>query len=339
MIRKIIIAISGLITVLALLFMLIATFGVAPKLQTIWVTTAMTTMNHQWLATAFVPEETINRIMEENRVDDSGYKSEIIEFVTPAEDDATSETSEEDTMDSYEREGYEKLESGVYLKEVKGSTWRGNVMLVQDPKRIRMIDTDSQFEKGTTIKKMTGKSGAIAGINAGGFNDGPNYDSNGGVPVGLLIKDGLIINPQTITDEIFSMIGINEDGVLILKKTTAIWAMNSRIKQAVTFAPFLIVNGEKTIKSGTGGWGIAPRTAMGQRPTGEMLFLVIDGRQPTWSIGVDLKVLQDTLYDEGCINAAMLDGGSSTVMVYKGEFVNRPSLGKERFVNNCWGVF
>ena len=69
-----------------------------------------------------------------------------------------------------------------------------------------------------------------------------------------------------------------------------------------------------------------------------MIFLVIDGRQPTWSIGVDIKVVQDVLLQEGCSNAALLDGGSSTVMIYNQEFMNRPSLGYERWINNCWAV-
>ena len=48
--------------------------------------------------------------------------------------------------------------------------------------------------------------------------------------------------------------------------------------------------------------------------------------------------LQETLLAEGCHNAAMMDGGSSTVMIYNDKFVNKPSLGFERYINNCWVV-
>ena len=34
------------------------------------------------------------------------------------------------------------------------------------------------------------------------------------------------------------------------------------------------------ITHGDGGWGVGPRTAIGQRKDGTVLFLVIDGRQP-----------------------------------------------------------
>lgn len=327
---------------LSFIFIGIVSFGMNEHLQMLWVTTAMTTNSHKWLATSFVPQKVIDQIMEETKIDDSGYESEIFEFQKPDKIHVNYYAHYEDIRDDrddYEKEGYEILQEGLYLKEVSGDLWRGKIMLVTDPRKIKILDTPKQYEAGTTLRKMSESAGAIAAVNAGGFIDGPNYDSNGGIPAGLLIKNGVVISPRTITDEVHSMIGLNRDGVLVLRKTDAIWAMNNGIEQAVTFAPFLIVNGERTIKSGTGGWGIAPRTAIGQRPSGELLFLVIDGRQPTWSIGSDLRDLQDVLYDEGCVNAAMLDGGSSTVMIYKGEFVNRPSLGKERFVNNAWGIF
>ena len=50
-------------------FYILIGLGVSPKLQTIWVTTAMTTLNHKWLATSFVPGKKISQIMKENYVD------------------------------------------------------------------------------------------------------------------------------------------------------------------------------------------------------------------------------------------------------------------------------
>lgn len=348
---KILIILVLLAAVGMLLFYLLIGVGLSPKLQTLWVTTAMTTMSHKWLATSIVSEEKIEKIMKENLVDDSGYESEIIilnknKIDSPIESGEISVNindilvGELDYMqsNSYENEGYTKLESGLYLKEVSGTGWRGYVMLVQNPQRVSLVDTPKQFVEGWTVKKMVESVGGIAGINGGGFNDGPNYDSNGGSPAGLIIKDGVLINPKKYDNATYSMIGLNEDGVLVLKKTTAQWAIENGIKHAVSFNPYIIVNGEGVIKNGTGGWGIAPRTAIGQRVTGELLFLVIDGRQPTWSLGVDLKAVQDTLLSENCINAAMLDGGSSTVMVYNDEFVNKPSLGHERYINNSWVI-
>lgn len=345
----------GIAGILAFTILIVA--GASPKLQTTWVCTAMTTMNHKYLATLFIPEDTINAILEANRVDDSQHDSIILSFhkkettapetesqetesteTKPAETEPP-ETEPAETEPDYLAEGYEELESGLYLKEVSGSGWRGYVMLIADPMRVKLVDTSKQYTCGENVKTMVQNSGAVAGINGGGFQDGVNYDSNGGMPAGLLIEDSQLVYPYQADDNIvYNMIGITDEGALVLRHCTSQWALDNNIVSAVTFQPFLVVNGEGMIKNGTGGWGIAPRTAIGQRETGEFLFLVIDGRQVDWSLGCDLDVLQDVMLEEGAINAAMLDGGSSTAMVYKGDYINRPSLGHERWINNSFVV-
>ena len=72
--------------------------------------------------------------------------------------------------------------------------------------------------------------------------------------------------------------------------------------------------------AGTGG-GLNPRTAIGQRADGAVLLLVIDGRQ-SHSLGATYKDCQQVMLDYGAVNAANLDGGSSTLMIYEGEHVN-----------------
>ena len=311
-------------------YVLIMSGWVRPT-QDLWVTTAMTTLNHKWLATAFIDEDKIAHIMERTQVDDSGYQTSTNLVDIPQK--APLEKGDS-YIDPYIEEGYEELEDGIYLKNVSGGTWKGKLMLITDPSRVSLAQTRYQFERGDLVKTMVATHGARAGINAGGFVDGPNYDSNGGTPAGLLIVDNKLIQSNGNTKH--SVIGFNQDNVLVLGKMTKQEALNANLRDAVDFRPFLIVNGETTIKEGTGGWGIAPRTAIGQRQTGEVLFLCIDGRQPGYSIGVDLDVLQNTLLDEKCINAAMLDGGSSTVMYYNDDYVNKPSLGHERYINNAW---
>lgn len=314
--------------------------GLVPATQELWVTTAMTTLSHKWLATSFIDEDVINRIMEENAVDDTGHTTNP-ELVTGdkgelvIDEDAEEEIEE---VDQYLTEGYELLEEGIYIKEVSGTGWKGKLLLVEDPSRVDLVQTRHQWTRGDLIKTLVPHHNARVGINAGGFVDGPNYDSNGGTPAGLLIVDGEVINSSGSYKH--SVIGINEDNVLVLGKMTEQEAVDANLRSAVDFRPFLIVNGEPMMKGDEqGGWGLAPRTAIGQRPTGEMLFLVIDGRQPTHSIGVDLRVLQDILMEEGAINAAMLDGGSSSVMYHADQgYLNRPSLGHERYINNCWIV-
>ncbi len=341
-----------------LMFYILIIAGASEKLQTLWVCTAMKTMDHQYLATLFIPEETINTIMDANRVDDSQHDSIILNFnkqenkpaeTTPADTPEPDQSGKDEkpseqkpavpTEPDYISEGYEQLEEGVFLKAVSGSGWKGYVMLIDDPMRVKLVDTSKQYTCGENVMTMVEQSGAVAGINGGGFQDGANYDSNGGMPAGLLIEDRQLIYPYHADNTtIYNMIGINGNGALVLRHCTSQWALDNDIVSAVTFQPFLVVNGEGLIKNGTGGWGLAPRTAIGQRETGEILFLVVDGRQVDWSIGCDLDVLQEVMLAEKAFNAAMLDGGSSTAMVHGSTYINRPSLGHERWINNAFVV-
>lgn len=349
-IKIILITVAAVMLIAVLSFYVLIVCGASKKLQTLWVCTAMTTMNHKHLATWFIPDEKIEEILNANRVDDSGLDSKLINFkkrehvfekkhlVQVLINNDKHHYSVPKDFKLYIAEGYTKLEDGIYLKEIEKSTYHAFVMLVEDPMRVKLVDTARQYDEGQTVKRMVTSANAIAGLNGGGFIDGPNYDSNGGYPAGLVIENSELVSPIEIDDTEYNMIGINDSGVLVLRHCTAEWALDNNIVSAVSFYPFIVVNGEGTIKNGTGGWGIAPRTAIGQRATGEFLFLVVDGRQVGWSLGCDLNVIQDIMLDEGAENAALLDGGSSTVLFYNGDYINRPSLGHERLINNCFVV-
>lgn len=61
-----------------------------------------------------------------------------------------------------------------------------------------------------------------------------------------------------------------------------------------------------------------PRTAAGVTPDGQtLILLVIDGRQPTHSIGATLPELADLMIGLGAHNAINLDGGGSSSFIYR----------------------
>ena len=69
---------------------------------------------------------------------------------------------------------------------------------------------------------------------------------------------------------------------------------------------------------------IHPRTAAGYRNSGELVLLVVDGRQVD-SRGVDLQELAILMRDLGCVEAINLDGGGASAMVVDGKLLNRPA--------------
>lgn len=75
-----------------------------------------------------------------------------------------------------------------------------------------------------------------------------------------------------------------------------------------------------------------PRTLVGIREDQHLIFVVVDGRQQGYSIGVSGFNAAELMLSYGCVDAAYFDGGSSSTMVYNGQVVNRPSGGEERKV-------
>lgn len=80
--------------------------------------------------------------------------------------------------------------------------------------------------------------------------------------------------------------------------------------------------------------GRAPRTALGIGAKGEVIWMVVDGRQ-TSSRGVTLWELAQLMKEKGAVEAMNFDGGGSSVMVIQNQVVNQPSDGRERPVSNA----
>lgn len=79
-----------------------------------------------------------------------------------------------------------------------------------------------------------------------------------------------------------------------------------------------------------------PRTAVGLRADGTWVFVVVDGRQPELSVGMNLKELSQLLLSLDCIDALNLDGGGSSTLYYQGKVVNSPSdAAKDRPVSDA----
>jgi len=145
------------------------------------------------------------------------------------------------------------------------------------------------------------------------------------MPWGVVIKNGQLVwysAKGEFRDSI--IIGFDQDHKLQFGKMTPQEALDRGIQEGLSFRPALIMDGKRVPLSGTGG-GLNPRTAIGQRKDGAVLMLVVDGRQPD-SIGASFKDLQDVMLAYGAVNAANLDGGSSSTLVYNGEILNNISM-------------
>lgn len=280
------------------------------------VTTAMTTMKHQYFATLFLSKEKIDEILAKNR------PQENIEDQSLSAINVGSGISAEDM-------------NGIELKDVSNDSYTGKLLIINDPSRVKLVSSPRLGTSGATTSQIVAENDAVAGINAGGFQD--DALGTGGKPAGLVIEDGQL--RTTNTGASYSLVGMDKDNKMVVSNSmTYSKCQQLNLRCAVSFGPVIIINGNATIKSGTGGWGMQPRTAIAQRKDGAILMLVIDGRQKG-SLGATLRQVQDILLDNGAYNAFNLDGGASTTMVYNGNVVNSPSdiLG-ERYVPNAFIV-
>ncbi len=303
----------GIIGIIAVLVLL---YGPYNGFRDWLVTTAMTTMTHQYFATWFYDEEVINSVLGKNKVVESNETTDISQIDT--DDNKTTEYANE-----YERQILERDEKNNDYKiiNITGKGYSGYLVAVYDPSRVKTVVTSKLGVTGQYVTTMARNNDALIAINGGGFND-PNYNSTGGSPLGITVVNGKYVTSDSYKGA-GGIIGFTEDDKFVLGKMTITEAKKMKIRDAVTFGPFLIVNGKSSEVLGNGGWGTAPRTAIGQRKDGIVLFLVLDGRTAT-KPGADMDDLIEVMERYGAYNAANLDGGTSSVLVVGDTIVNDP---------------
>lgn len=223
-------------------------------------------------------------------------------------------------------------DSSIEVQDYHSSTFSAKIMLVHDPKRIKVAVTKYKGDVGETVSEMVADNHAVAGINGGSFSD-TGYRGTGGIPLGNTIQDGKIISSGGPAPTI----GFTNNGVLVVGTFTQKQLIDENVTQAVTFGPVLVKDGEGIIK-GDGGWGYAPRSAIGQRQDGTVIMIVTDGRMihgPD-NLGASMKDLMNLMLQYGAVNAANLDGGSSTTMVKDGVLLNQPTdvLGERKIATS-----
>jgi len=282
------------------------------------ITTAMRSMNHQYLATWFYSDKTIQECLDKNRVVEvSGHTDEnAIEIVNYEEEEEITYANE------YERQILEKSKKNNDYKIIKidgGRKFTGYMAVIYDPSRVEVATSAYIGSSGQYLTEISKKNNALVAINAGGFRD-ENYQGTGSTPLGITINKNKTIANATYGN----IIGFNNEHKLILGKYSSSQAKSKGIRDCVSFEPYLIMNGEKSQIYGNGGWGTAPRTAIGQRADGIVLFLVLDGNR-TLGQGATIKDLIDIFDRYGAINASNLDGGTSTSMTVKSKTINDPT--------------
>ena len=302
--------------------------------KTFWIPTAMTTMSHKYLAYTLYNEETVNKIMSENYIEQSNEDVNLDEIVIGSTSEKTHYTNK------YEKELFTKDEGNDVYKTIRivESKYKAWLIGIYDPSDVELAVSSKLGKAGQSVNTLVKNNNGLVGINGGGFEDLDGW-GNGSIPYGAIIKDGKLIWNHSGGSG--GLIGFTKEHKMYLTTKTPSEAIADGMQDAVDFGPFLIVNGKTSKIHGDGGWGTAPRSVIAQRKDGVVLFLIIEGRLPGYSIGATMNDVIDVLLRYKAYNAANLDGGASSTMSIEGKLWNRPSAGGEyggRTVSNAWIV-
>lgn len=272
--------------------------GPSPTARDLLVTTMMETSALKFIPHIYFTSAEVDEILARNSVVDSGEVTESVDFV-----------EKEDALPK----------DTIELIDVTGPTFKGKMLIVHDPSRVKLAVAPvfSNDAYGVRVEEFAEREGAVAAINGGGFADEGGV-GKGGMPLGLVIKDGKLLAGSTSGS--YSLVGFDSEDHLIVGTMTGQECIDRGIRDGVSFGPAFIINGNAQDVAGSGG-GLNPRTVLGQREDGAVLMLVIDGRQ-AHSIGATYKDCIDVMLEYGAVNAANLDGGSSSMLVYEGEVKN-----------------
>lgn len=341
------------------------------KWRTIYIETAMSTMTHQWLATAFLPSSVVEEAMrgveaqfEENLI----ASSEIAETIPQEPPEEPSETPEEQArreftalfpeidMDTLPADitwedlpalQAERLEgvrtaagdkvwaidvpNRLLICTVAGDGYQGKLAIVKDSSQV-MLARNTRPDRGQTVTELCQANGAVLGVNASGFHD-PEGAGNGKTPVGFVLSEGHYSG--TAMKGRYQIAGFDlEDNF-----RTGYGLDVKEMRDAVQFYPIIVLNGENNT-DGTFGMGIQPRTVIGQTADKTTLLLVIDGRRVGHSLGTTMSECAEILIRYGCWTAMNMDGGSSSSMTYNGRMITKTSssMTQGRYLPDAWVV-
>lgn len=306
------------------------------------ITTAMTTMSHQYLATWFYNDYDVNMVLANNNVIEveEDTNTDLINF-------SKLDFEKKTFANKYEQEILTKDPNNDNYKiiDIKEKNFKGKMAVIYNPAKVKVgvskgLGTNIKSSYGQFITQIAKNYNAVIAVNGSGFLD-PDWNSTGGVPYGITISNGKVVANNVKGRVGGGIVGFTKDNKLVLTRATAQQALKMGIRDCVEHGPFLIVNGKSSYINGNGGWGQAPRTVIGQRADGIVLLLVIDGRQ-AGSVGADMGDLTRVMLNYGAINAANMDGGTSSAMELNGQIITHPRNGnfaeKTRPVPNAWIV-
>ena len=320
----VILAAAALVLVMNMIFN-----GPSPAAQEVLTMSLIEASATKWVPALFIGEE---RVAEIRTSVDQELPQEVSSSTKVVIQKANAITGNSDEWANYP--------DGIRIERVAGDTYNAHVMIVRDPSTVYMGTSTEKYSTAIPGKRITemmdATPDAVAAINAGAFFDNGTSDSSvGSYPLGLVVSNGNTVWESGQQPGLQGFAGFNNENILVVsqKNLTKKEAEALNIRDGCCFGPVLLMDGEVNLEAYNNNSGFNPRTAIGQRADGAVIFVCIDGRQVASPGGTYADII-NIMVEFGAVNACNMDGGSSSVMMYRDERGLFGDAGAVTMINN-----
>ncbi|MQN01272.1 MAG: phosphodiester glycosidase family protein [Lachnospiraceae bacterium] len=361
-VRNVIVGIAAALAACYVLFVF-SPIPALRNLRNLYIQTAMTTHSHKWLAEAFIPHDIIDEVMSKLQKDEEDQQKLASKWdtdtkTTPAKKTVKKKNSfytkywelDTDSFKNYLKQhpeltanGLNKLKidnlnsaaditsskgdkilavdapNNTIILGISGNGYVGKLAVVKDINQVSIQKSRYIGSHGEVAANYASRYNAEVVINCNYFFDTGGHGSGGRIKGACVIDGKETAEPQR---GYWKFVGLKNDGKLYISNyyQTKI----SDYKWGIESLPSLVVDG-KDVVDGKFMMGIQPRAAIGQTKTGDFLMLEIDGRQPGYSLGTTVAECKNILLRYKAYQAQSVDGGSSSIMIYRGKQITKPS--------------
>ncbi len=221
----------------------------------------------------------------------------------------------------------------ILILEVDADGSRGVLAIAKDVTKLHLCPASHIGQYGEHAGSIARRNNGVLAMTGSGFIDDGGV-GNGGDIAGFCMCGGKSYG-EHYQERGYKRIELHEDNWFYIAR--AYERCGEGTTDAVEFKPALVVNGEKMDPDGWNGQN--PRACIGQSSRSEILMLVVEGRR-AFSLGCSVEACADIFLAHGAITALNMDGGSTAIMWYKGQYINHCSnnITEGRHLPNAWVI-
>lgn len=346
---------------------------VLSDLRRTYIETALNTLNHRWLATALIPGDVVQTVvddMDAAKIAQSGQNSswQGVDETAPRGDffDIFYELDRESVLAWVEEHpetvenGWDKFcvnraglndegtsmrttlgdqvlavdaENGLLVIRITGERYRGVLVIGKDASRLACAAAEDWGRSGQTVGQIAEGNQALAALTASGFSD-TDGSAEGASQTGAAMCGGVALGDHLPRG--YKRIELRSDDRLYIVDADS--EFDESCTDASEWTPALIVDGQVVVSAADHYTAMNPRACLGQKRDGAVLMLCIEGRYLD-SLGCDAVECASVLARYGAYQAMNLDGGTSAICWYQGEVITRcadPDRPQGRELPNAW---